>query len=224
MSNKIDITSFILNSSWKEAIFKIIKDQRLSIIKDLKDLYLTKTIFPSQENIFKCFNFFELKETKVVFLGQDPYFKKNQANGLSFSVNNDQICPPSLKNIFKELENDLKIRRTKTNLEDWATQGILLLNSILTVEENKPLSHKNLEWEILTNELLKEIYKQNKDVVFVLLGNYAKSKTKFLDNQAFIVKTSHPSPFSFHKGFDGSKIFSQINKMLIGINQKPIKW
>ncbi len=209
------------SSNWNNFI-KSLQDERwfINLDKKLLDLSKKNHIFPEKEMIFRCFNFFDIEDTRVVFFGQDPYFKPKLADGLCFSVSNKMPIPPSLRNIFLELRNDLGIIRTNSNLVDWAQQGILLINTILTVNENQPNSHKNIGWELFIKKVIAKLNEQE-SIVFVLLGNNAQKLSGLINDQKhLIIKTSHPSPLSFNKGFNGSKIFSQINNHLID----KIRW
>ena len=219
----MDIT---INTDWINVLNNDeIKDDLDNILDQLEILYQTKTIYPPKQNIFNCFSFFNTKDTKVVIIGQDPYYKPNQANGLSFSVNDYVKLPKSLINIFKELKCDLNINRTNGNLSDWASQGVLLLNESLSVEANKPMSHKFLNWSKITDFIIKYLNEHFKNIVYILWGNQAISKLKFIDsNNNLVLTSSHPSPLSAHVSFFGSKPFSKTNNYLIKNNLKPIKW
>lgn len=180
--------------------------------------------FPEYDDIFNAFKLTPYNKIKVVLIGQDPYHEDNQAHGLAFSVKTKKL-PKSLQNIFKELENDLGIIRTNGNLTDWAEQGVFLINTTLTVKKYEANSHKDIGWDIFTNNVIKEIEKNDNIIVYILLGNFAKTKKKFITNKNhFIIETSHPSFFSCNKGFFGSKIFSKTNKILINNNLSPILW
>ena len=203
-----------------------LKKQLLSIEARLEEeIKLGKIIFPKRENIFRSLQLVQPYEVKVVILGQDPYHNFNQADGLAFSVSNFQSLPPSLRNIFIEIENDLNIKiEKKGNLENIAKQGVLLLNSILTVEKNNPGSHKNIGWEKLTDIIISSLSLMG-NIVFILWGNFAKKKSNLIDNNInLVINSSHPSPFSAHKGFFGSKPFSKCNDYLISKGKEPIKW
>lgn len=203
-----------------------LKKQLLSIQARIEEeIKSGKIIFPKRENIFRSLRLVHPREVKVVILGQDPYHNFNQANGLAFSVNNDQPHPPSLRNIFIELESDLKIKiEKKGDLGTIAKQGVLLLNSILTVEKNNPGSHKNIGWEKLTDKIISSLSLMG-NKVFILWGNFAKKKSNLIDNNInLVISSSHPSPFSAHKGFFGSKPFSKCNDYLIKKGKGPIKW
>lgn len=208
----------VLNEEMKKDYFK-----KLGIF--VKDEYKTKTVFPPYENIFDALRFTDYNEVKVVILGQDPYHGLGEAHGLSFSVKEGVRKPPSLQNIFKELNNDLGIIRTASDLTDWAKQGVLLLNSIMTVEQDKPLSHKNKGWENFTDFIIKSLNERKEPVIFLLWGSYARSKKEFITNkQHYIIESVHPSPLSANRGFFGSKPFSKINKILTDNNQGKIEW
>ena len=203
-----------------------LKKQLLSIEARLEEeIKLGKIIFPKRENIFRSLQLVQPDEVKVVILGQDPYHNFNQADGLAFSVSNFQSLPPSLRNIFIEIENDLNIKiEKKGDLENIAKQGVLLLNSILTVEKNNPGSHKNVGWEKLTDIIISSLSLMG-NIVFILWGNFAKKKSNLIDNNInLVINSSHPSPFSAHKGFFGSKPFSKCNDYLISKGKEPIKW
>ena len=203
-----------------------LKKQLLSIETRLEEeIKLGKIIFPRRENIFRSLQLVQPDEVKVVILGQDPYHNFNQADGLAFSVSNFQSLPPSLINIFIEIENDLNIKiQKKGDLENIAKQGVLLLNSILTVEKNNPGSHKNIGWEKLTDIIISSLSLIG-NIVFILWGNFAKKKSNLIDNNInLVINSSHPSPFSAHKGFFGSKPFSKCNDYLISKGKEPINW
>ncbi len=191
----------------------------------VKNEYKTKSVFPPYENIFDALRFTDYNDVKVVILGQDPYHGLGEAHGLSFSVKEGVRKPPSLQNIFKELNNDLGIKREASDLTDWAKQGVLLLNSIMTVVEDKPLSHKDKGWESFTDAVIKLLNERDKPVIFLLWGSYARSKKEFITNRRhYIIESVHPSPLSANRGFFGSKPFSRINKILSDNNQKEIEW
>ena len=191
----------------------------------VKNEYKNKTIYPAYNNIFKALRLTDYDKVKVVILGQDPYHGVNEAHGLSFSVLEGVRRPPSLDNIFKELYSDLGIKRENNNLTDWALQGVLLLNSVLTVEKDKAFSHSNKGWEIFTDTIIERLNERNSPVIFVLWGNAARSKKALIDqNKHYIIESAHPSPLSASRGFFGSKPFSRINKMLRDNNEKEIEW
>jgi uracil-DNA glycosylase len=191
----------------------------------VKNEYNHKIIYPEYKNIFNALRYTDYDEVKVVILGQDPYHGENEAHGLSFSVPVGIKMPPSLLNIFKELESDLNIKRTSTDLTDWAKQGVLLLNSIMTVVKDSPLSHKDKGWEIFTDKLIELLGQREEPIVFILWGSYARSKKFLIENKNHLILESvHPSPLSAHRGFFGSKPFSKTNNFLIKNNIKPINW
>ena len=214
----------MIGNSWDEILkeeFK--KDYFVNIKKQLEKT--NKIIYPKKENIFRALKLTDYNDVKVVILGQDPYHGENEANGLCFSVNKDVKIPPSLRNIFKELKEDLNIERDNTDLSDWAMQGVLLLNTILTVEKDKPFSHKNLGWNYFTDNIINKINQKKESVIFVLWGNAAREKKKPITNKNhIIIESAHPSPLSYTRGFKNSKPFSKINKILKEQNKKEIKW
>ena len=184
-----------------------------------------KIIFPPANRVFYAFRETSYKDTRVVILGQDPYHGEGEANGLCFSVNRGIKMPPSLKNIYKELYSDLGIDRTDTDLSDWAKSGVLLLNSVLTVEKDKPASHKFVGWEEFTDSVIKKLNEKDEPVVFILWGNFAKGKMKYITNpKHLVISSSHPSPFSVNYGFLGSKPFSRTNEFLKKNGLKEIEW
>jgi len=186
-----------------------------------------KIIYPKNNEIFNAINLTDFEKTKVIILGQDPYHGPGQAHGLSFSVKDGIKPPPSLINIFKEIESDLSINVEKGNgnLTRWAKQGVLLLNSLLTVEKGKPLSHKEIGWETLTDKIIEVLNQNKRGLVFILWGSHARSKKYLISqNENLIIESSHPSPLSAHRGFIGSKPFSRTNKYLVKNNMNPINW
>ena len=202
------------------------KDYFKSLIDFIKKEYKEKKIYPPQNEVFNAFRYTDFDNIKVVILGQDPYHGPNQAEGLSFSVSNEVLKPPSLKNIFKELESDLGIPFPEHNsLKNWAKQGVLLLNAVLTVEEHKPTSHKDKGWEIFTDDVIKIINTKDQPVVFILWGAYARSKKSLITNpKHLIIESAHPSPFSARNGFFGSKPFSRTNEFLKKNSIEEIDW
>ena len=201
-------------------------------MKDIKKSILNfkesgKIIYPKNNEIFNAINLTDFEKTKVIIIGQDPYHGPGQAHGLSFSVKDGVRPPPSLMNIFKEIESDLsiKVEKENGNLTRWAKQGVLLLNSLLTVEKGKPLSHKELGWETLTDKIIEVLNLNKKDLVFILWGSHARSKKYLISqNENLIIESAHPSPLSAHRGFIGSKPFSRTNDFLIKSNMRPINW
>jgi uracil-DNA glycosylase len=185
-----------------------------------------KIIYPPMIKVFNAFNYTPLTDVKVVIVGQDPYHGDGQANGLSFSVEEGVRIPPSLKNIYKELFYDLRLTAPENgNLESWARQGILLINSSLTVEKGVPGSHQGKGWEKFTDQVLSIINRKKKNIVFILWGKKAQEKGRFLDREShLVIESNHPSPFSAHNGFFGSKPFSKTNEYLAKFNIDQIDW
>ena len=216
----------MIGNSWDNILkeeFK--KDYFRKLVKFLNEENKTKTIFPKSEDLFRALKLTDYKDVNVVILGQDPYHGEKEANGLCFSVNNGVQTPPSLQNIFKELKSDLGITRTNTDLTDWAEQGILLLNTVLTVEKDKAFSHRGKGWEIFTDKIIEKLNEKEDPIVFVLWGNAARSKKNLLTNKKhMIVESAHPSPLSYNRGFKDSKPFSKINNLLKSVNKKEINW
>lgn len=188
--------------------------------------YKEKIVYPPKNEIFNALRHTAYKDVKVVILGQDPYHGKHQAEGLSFSVKNGIKKPPSLQNIFKELNDDLGIPLPKTSsLIPWADQGVLLLNAVLTVEENKAASHKDRGWEIFTDKIIEILNNKNEPIVFILWGSFARNKKKLITNKNhYIIESAHPSPLSAYNGFFGSKPFSKTNNFLTSKGLKTIDW
>lgn len=217
----------IMNNDW-DALFdqEIQKEYLLNLRYFLAHEYKTKQIFPTKENIFAAFKTTSLKDTKVVILGQDPYHNVGQAQGYAFSVPSDFPLPPSLKNIYKELENEYHVPVHRSgDLTDWARQGVLLMNTVLTVEAHKAFSHSKMGWQNFTNEALRWVNKKDGPVVFMLWGNSAISTKKFLDNPKHLVLTcAHPSPLSASRGFFGCNHFRLANEFLESHGESPIKW
>ena len=202
------------------------KDYFINLMNFIKKEYKEKTIYPKQNEVFNAFRYTDFNDLKVVILGQDPYHGPNQAERLSFSVSNEVLKPPSLKNIFKELESDLGIPFPKSNsLKPWAREGILLLNAVLTVEEHTPTSHKDKGWETFTDNVIKVINTKETPVVFILWGSYARNKKSLITNPIhYIIESPHPSPFSAYNGFFGSKPFSKTNAFLKSKGLEEINW
>ncbi|MDO4995680.1 MAG: uracil-DNA glycosylase [Bacilli bacterium] len=202
------------------------KEYFVNLIDFLKKEYKEKTIYPKQNEIFNAFRYTSYDDVKVVIIGQDPYHGPKQAEGLSFSVSNDVLKPPSLQNIFKELQSDLGIPFPEHNsLIPWAREGVLLLNAVLTVEEHKPASHSKIGWEMFTDHVIEILNKREKPIVFILWGAFARSKKALITNpNHYIIESAHPSPFSARNGFFGSKPFSKTNEFLKKNNIKEIDW
>lgn len=211
-------------------------DEKLQIIENsegfkkflnlINEKYKKGVVYPHKNNIFNAMKLTSYRDTKVVIVGQDPYHGEGQAHGLSFSVQKGTKVPPSLQNIYKELYNDLGIVPNKHgDLTKWANEGVLLLNAVLTVEKDKPASHRNLGWELLTDYIIKILNEKEEPIVFILWGNFAKEKKKYINNKKhLVISSTHPSPFSANNGFFGSKPFSTTNNYLIQNNIKPVDW
>lgn len=209
-----EVLAPIKNSPYFEELWQKVKHE-----------YSTTQCYPPKNQIFRALELTPFDEIEVVILGQDPYHGAHQANGLCFSVSNQIKAPPSLQNIFKELNDDLNIIKNTNELDSWATQGVLLLNATLTVRAQSPNSHKDMGWETFTNFIIKAISDRKTHVVFVLWGAFAQKKEELIDSSKhFILKSTHPSPFSVHRGFFGSKPFSKINAYLASKGKKTINW
>lgn len=202
------------------------KDYFKKLIQFVEEEYKEKTIYPKKTEIFKAFRNTSYKDTKVVILGQDPYHRENQAEGLSFSVKEGIQQPPSLKNIFKELKSDLGYEPPQSgSLVPWTREGVLLLNTVLTVVKHQPASHKDIGWETFTDNVISKINEKKTPVVFILWGSFARSKKELITNPIhYIIESSHPSPYSAKQGFFGSKPFSKTNDFLIKNGLSPIHW
>ena len=212
--------------TWTEILAPIKNTEYFTTLwEKVKEEYQTTKCFPPKNLIFRAIELTPFEEVKVVIIGQDPYHNDNQANGLCFSVSDKVTAPPSLKNIIKELEDDLGIKKTSNELEMWAKQGVLLLNATLTVRAHEANSHKDLGWEQFTDFIIKEISDKKENVVFVLWGAFAQKKAGLIDaSKHFVILSAHPSPFSVHKGFFGSRPFSKINQFLEEKGKEPINW
>ncbi|MEG0076971.1 uracil-DNA glycosylase [Anaerorhabdus sp.] len=202
------------------------KDYFKKLSKFIHEEYEHKKIYPVKENVFAAFENTDFSDVKVVILGQDPYHQPHQAHGMCFSVQKGVKIPPSLLNIYKELQNDLGYPIINHGyLMSWAKQGVFLLNTILTVEDSKPLSHKGKGWEIFTDEVIRKLNRREKPMVFILWGRNARDKKVLITNKNhLILEASHPSPLSAHTGFFGTKPFSKSNAFLSQNNQTPIMW
>lgn len=202
------------------------KDYYINLRKKLIDEYKNYTVYPNMYDIFNALKKVSYDDVKVVILGQDPYHGQGQAHGFSFSVKKGIKTPPSLQNIYKELHSDLGLYIPNNgNLIKWANQGVLLLNSTLTVRAHQANSHKDLGWSILTDNIIKILNKRSKPIVFILWGKFAQSKEELITNgRHLIIKSAHPSPFAAHRGFFGSRPFSKTNEFLQKNNIKSIDW
>jgi uracil-DNA glycosylase len=220
--------SIDIENSWKKILLPYFEtDEWKKLAEFVRKEYRTKTIYPHPKNIFNAFEKTPFDKLKLVIIGQDPYYTPGRAHGLSFSVPTGIPLPPSLKNIYREIENDLMIKKDYAdgNLESWAKQGVFLLNSILTVEKGKAASHRGKGWESFTNFVIKKLSDEKKHLVFLLWGNYAKEKGKIIDRSKHIVlESAHPSPFSAYSGFFGNKHFSKANDYLKKHGVEEIRW
>ena len=216
MNNHETWKSFI-NFETKKPYFKKIKDHLIS------DNAKGKIVLPEPKNFFRAFDLCELDEVKVVIIGQDPYHTPGVPNGLAFSVNKNQKLPPSLFNIFRELESDLGVKNYIGDLSAWSRQGVLLLNTCLSVCAGLPASHSNIGWENFTNAAIEEIQKK-KNIIFLLWGKHAQQKKAFIQEDNFILEAAHPSPLSANNGFFGCNHFSKTNNLLTSLGSDPIDW
>ena len=226
--SSILVTMVKIESSWKEALSDFFETPEFAELgKAVRAEYENGKVYPAPKNIFRAFDETPFGEVKVIILGQDPYHGHGQAEGLSFSVPDGVLLPPSLKNIFKEIENDIGIDTTMRsgNLLPWAQQGVFLLNSILTVRAKQAASHHNLGWEKFTDTVIRKLSENRENLVFMLWGNYARGKKDLIDrNKHLILEASHPSPFSADNGFFGCKHFSKCNEYLKNREQNEIFW
>lgn len=218
----------VIESEWKQALLDVFETESFEkLTLFVRNEYATKKVFPKPQNIFRAFTLTPFSQVRVVILGQDPYHNEGQAHGLSFSVEDGIVPPPSLKNIYKEIQDDIGTVKdfSSGNLESWATQGVFLLNAILTVVAHTPASHQGKGWEIFTDSVIKTISDNHEHIVFILWGNYARSKKVLIDTSKHLVLESpHPSPFSAHNGFFGCNHFSKCNEYLEKNGKKKIIW
>lgn len=215
-----------IEPSWKQ---KLEGEFGKAYFKELMEFvereYASETIYPSLENLFRAFDLTPFNKVKVVILGQDPYHGPGQATGLSFAVEDGMTLPPSLRNIYKELESDLEQKVKHQNLARWAEHGVLLLNATLTVRARMPGSHQGKGWEMFTDAVIKLLSEEREHVVFILWGKYARSKGAHIDRTKHLVlESAHPSPFSASNGFFGSRPFSTSNAYLTEHGQTPVEW
>ncbi len=217
----------LLNPQWASLLnTELKKEYIVNLNKFVEQAYKENSVYPPKRLLFKAFDYFSPAETKVVILGQDPYHEPNQAHGLCFSVPIGIKIPPSLVNIYKEINTDCgKPIPTNGNLEHWAKQGILLLNATLTVEAHKAGSHQKRGWEQFTDSIIRLLSDSQKNIVFILWGSYAKQKEQLIDSSKHLVlKATHPSPLSVYRGFWGCKHFSKTNEYLLANNKSAIEW
>ena len=223
---KIKPLNLVLNDTWGHLVSKELNEKYFhELMFFLKTEYENETIFPLKENIFAAFTYKSPQEIKVVILGQDPYHDNFQANGLAFSVSQGIKLPPSLKNIIKELKTDVNLTEPMHgDLSHWAKQGVLLLNTCLTVRAHEPLSHQNRGWEKFTDRLIQLLSENNKNIIFLLWGAKAEVKKELIASKNYILTSKHPSPLSAYRGFFGCKHFSKANEILISQGKQPIDW
>ncbi|MEK7634233.1 MAG: uracil-DNA glycosylase [Patescibacteria group bacterium] len=215
-----------IDETWKEALKKEFhKPYWKELTEFVRQQYLSGKVYPPAKSIFRAFDLCPIGKVKVVIVGQDPYHGEKQANGLSFAVNDGITLPPSLKNIYKEIQSDIKITPVPTgDLTRWAKQGVLMLNSVLTVAANNPASHKEKGWEQFTDAVIKTLNENRSHIIYLLWGKYAQTKGEVINRENNLVLTSgHPSPYSAHLFF-GNHHFSQCNKYLEKNGEKPIDW
>ncbi len=217
-----------IHPSWGKVLESYFQTDEWKRLADfVRGEYLSKKVYPHPKNVFNAFNSTPFNKVKVVIIGQDPYHNPGEAHGLCFSVRPGIKVPPSLQNIYKELESDLGIKKdfTKGDLTDWAKQGVFLMNAVLTVRHNQPGSHANKGWEKFTDEVIKQLSDRKENLVFLLWGNYAKQKGTLIDRTKHLtLESTHPSPLSAHYGFLGSKHFSKTNAYLKQHDEQPIDW
>jgi len=218
-------TTNIIIKGWPENVFPY--ERAIQLIQRYTSESEIKTLYPPKEALFSAFELTPFNEVKVVIIGQDPYHQASQAHGLSFSVQKGNKIPPSLRNIFKELKSDINSPREfeYSDLSSWAKQGVLLLNSSLSVEDSKPGSHSKWGWESFTDLIIRKLSEERNQLVFLLWGNHAKKKSVFIHpSRHLILHAAHPSPLSYFKGFEGCKHFSKTNEYLVKEGKKPIEW
>lgn len=222
------VNQFHLDSSWKERLQgefnkEYMKELGSFLLREYKN---GKKIYPPEKDYFAALNLTPFEKVKVVIVGQDPYHGPGQAHGLSFSVKDGVRFPPSLRNIFKELNDDLGIEIPQSGcLDRWAKQGVLLLNAVLTVEDGKAAAHQGKGWEAFTDKIIHLLNEEREGLVFILWGSYAQKKASFVDRKRhFVIETVHPSPLSAHRGFFGTKPFSKANAYLKSKNIDQIDW
>jgi len=216
-----------LEESWKTLLKDEFEKPYFSELRNfVRNEYLSNTVYPPPKFIFNALDSLPVEKVKVIILGQDPYHGPGQAHGLSFSVPEGVALPPSLKNIYKEIESDLGKKKTDSgNLKKWVDQGVLLLNATLTVRAHQAGSHQNKGWEQFTDAVIHRLSEKKDDLIFILWGNYAQKKCSFIKtDKHLIIKSPHPSPLSAYNGFFGSHPFSQANNYLLKHGQKPIDW
>lgn len=217
----------IFKNDWSKFLDDELKEDYYQVLRRfLIEEYKTRRIFPDMYSIFNALHYTSYESTKVLILGQDPYHERGQAHGLSFSVLPGVEIPPSLKNIFKELHDDMGCKIPNNGcLKSWSEQGVLLLNAVLTVREHYANSHQGKGWERFTDKIISILNQRERPVAFILWGNYARKKKLLIDSQRhFIIESAHPSPLSASKGFFGTRPFSKVNEFLKSIGESPIDW
>lgn len=216
----------VIKNNWDNILQKEYeKEYFTNLVKFVNNEYTKKTIFPVKKDIFKALTLTDYENVKVVILGQDPYHGVGEAQGLAFSVPTNIKMPPSLRNIFKELYDDIGTIRKNSDLSDWASNGVLLLNTVLTVEKDKAFSHQGHGWELFTDEIIKKLNDSSKPIVFILWGSPARSKKNLITNKKhLVIESAHPSPLSASRGFFGSRPFSKTNEFLKNNNIEEIRW
>ena len=223
---KIKPLNLVVNDSWSKIVSsEVNKEYFVELMTFLEAEYKNETVFPPQQDLFSALHYKSPEKIKVVIIGQDPYHDEFQANGLAFSVNQGLKLPPSLKNIIKELKNDVDIAEPMHgDLSCWANQGVLLLNTCLSVRAHTPLSHQNKGWEKFTDHLIQQLSALNKDLIFLLWGKKPEAKKVLLSKGNFILTSQHPSPLSAYRGFFGCKHFSKTNAILSRLGKEAINW
>ncbi len=216
-----------IGNDWDDVLSEYFSSQDFAKLNDfLAEEYNSNTIFPPKQNLFLAYKLTEYKNVKAVIIGQDPYHTKGMAQGICFSVPNGSKSPPSLRNIFKELESDTGIsHKENSELSSWANSGVLMINAVLTVREGEANSHKNKGWEIFTKQVILSLDKKDSPIVFILWGKNAESFAKYIKNSRHLILTApHPSPLSAHAGFFGCRHFSRTNDFLSANGLSPISW
>ena len=215
-----------IHNSWESHLRKQLDPKKINqLMVKISEEYNNYNIFPPKSCVFSALQICGLNDIKVVIIGQDPYYRQGQANGLAFSVNDGVDPPASLRNILKEVDSDIGTKPKSPNLINWAKQGVLLLNCCLTVRECQPASHSNIGWDFFTNEIINTLSNESDRIIFLLWGKFAQQKSLLIDQKKHVILTAaHPSPLSASKGFFGCKHFSKTNEILLKINKKPIDW
>lgn len=216
----------MINESWDSILgAEYDKPYFKALMSNVTEEYLHHTVYPPKDQLFAALDYVSYDDVKVVIYGQDPYHGVGQANGMAFAVSDGIPLPPSLVNIYKEIESDIGIKPNQSGtLIGWAKQGVLLLNSVLSVRAASPLSHSNLGWQEFTDSIIAALNKREKPVIYILWGSNAIAKKSIISPRSFIITSPHPSPLSAYRGFFGSKPFSKVNKILTELGQSPIDW